>query len=99
MTISASELHVPEAVGLSVGEDAFSVELSDGRTLTVPLAWYPRLLHASSEERADWRLIGKGEGFHWPAIDEDISVEALIAGRPSTESDKSLRDWLSRRPG
>ncbi|MFN3624754.1 MAG: DUF2442 domain-containing protein [Hyphomicrobium sp.] len=99
MAISTSELHVPEAVGLSVTDDVLSVELSDGRTLTVPLAWYPRLLHATAAERAQWRLIGKGEGIHWPTIDEDISVEALIAGRPSAESDKSLRDWLSRRSG
>ncbi len=99
MAISTSELHVPEAVGLSITDDVLSVELSDGRTLTVPLAWYPRLLHATAAERAQWRLIGKGEGIHWPTIDEDISVEALIAGRPSAESDKSLRDWLSRRSG
>lgn len=99
MTISASEVRVPAAVGAAVTDDTLCVELSDGRTLTVPLAWFPRLLHATPTERADWRLIGDGEGIHWSAIDEDISVEALIAGRPSAESDKSLRDWLSRRPG
>ncbi len=99
MTISARDLHVPAATGLAVSDDALAVELSDGRTLTVPLAWYPRLLHATAAERAQWRLIGEGEGIHWPSIDEDISVEALIAGRPSAESDKSLRDWLSRRSG
>lgn len=99
MTISASEVPVPTAIGLAVTDDALRVDLSDGRTLTVPLAWFPRLLHATPAERNDWRLIGDGEGIHWPAVDEDISVEGLIAGRPSTESDKSLRDWLSRRSG
>ena len=99
MTILARELQVPSATGLAVSDDALAVELSDGRTLTVPLTWYPRLLHATVAERAEWRLIGAGEGIHWPSIDEDISVEALIAGRPSAESDKSLSEWLSRRTG
>lgn len=99
MTISANEVRVPAAIGLAVTDDALRVDLSDGRTLTVPLAWFPRLLHATSAERSDWRLIGEGEGIHWPAIDEDVSIESLIVGRPSTESDKSLRDWLSRRSG
>lgn len=98
MTISAGEARVPAAVGLAVTDDALRVDLSDGRTLTVPLAWYPRLLHATPEERGRWRLIGGGEGIHWPAVDEDISIEALIAGRPSAESASSLHDWLSRRP-
>ena len=97
MTFSAGESRVPAAVDLILTDDTLSVELSDGRTLTVPLAWFPRLLHASPEERLDWRLIGRGEGIHWTAIDEDISVESLIAGRPSAESAKSLGDWLSRR--
>ena len=99
MTISANDVRVPAAVGLAVTEDALRVDLRDGRTLTVPLAWFPRLLHATAAERSDWRLIGEGEGIHWPAVDEDISIEALIAGRPSTESASSLRDWLSRRTG
>jgi hypothetical protein len=88
---------MPSAVGLTLTDDTLSVDLSDGRTLSVPLAWYPRLLHATPNERLDWRLVGKGEGIHWPAVDEDISVEGLIAGRPSSESDQSLRRWLSQR--
>jgi hypothetical protein len=84
-------------VGLTLTEDTLSVELSDGRTLSVPLVWFPRLLHATPKERLDWRLVGNGEGIHWPAVDEDISVEGLIAGRPSGESAQSLKDWLSRR--
>jgi hypothetical protein len=98
MTISAGEIRMPSAVGLTLTDDTLNVELSDGRTLSVPLAWYPRLLHATPNERLDWRLVGKGEGIHWPAVDEDISVEGLIAGWPSSESAQSLRDWLSRRP-
>ena len=97
MTFSAGESRIPAAVGLSLTDDTLSVELSDGRTLTVPLAWFSRLLHESPKERLDWRLIGRGEGIHWSAIDEDISVESLIADRPSAESAKSLGDWLSRR--
>ena len=97
MTISAGEMRVPSAVGLTLTNDTLSVELSDGRTLSVPLAWFPRLLRATPKERLDWRLVGNGEGIHWPAVDEDISVEGLIAGKPSAEGAQSLKSWLSRR--
>ena len=97
MTISAVELDVPNAESVSVTEDSLSVDLSDGRTIAVPLAWFPRLLHATPEERKNWRLIGKGEGIHWEDIDEDISVEGLLAGRPSGESQESFRKWLNQR--
>ncbi len=97
MTISADEIRVPAAVGLTLTDDTLIVELSDGRTLSVPLAWFPRLLHATPQERQDWRLISKGEGIRWPSVDEDISVEGLIAGRPSVESAQSLRRWLNER--
>ncbi|MBI1297289.1 DUF2442 domain-containing protein [bacterium] len=81
-----------------ITDDALTVDLSDGRTLSVPLAWYPRLWHGTAEERNNWRLIGKGVGIHWPDLDEDISVEGLILGKPSNESQKSLQQWLSQRP-
>lgn len=68
---------------VSVTEDTLTVHLADGRTLSVPLAWYPRLLHGSSKERSRWRLIGKGEGIHWADLDEDIRVESLLFGHPS----------------
>ncbi len=97
MTISAVELDVPNAENVSVTEDSLSVDLSDGRTISVPLAWFPRLLHATPEERKNWRLIGKGQGIHWEDIDEDISVEGLLAGRPSGESQASFRKWLNQR--
>jgi hypothetical protein len=80
-----------------VTQDALSVDLSDGRTISAPLAWFPCLFHAPSAERRKWRLIGKGEGLHWEDIDEDISVEGLLAGKPSGESQESLRKWLSKR--
>lgn len=98
MTISAVEIEVPNAENVSVTEDSLSIDLSDGRTISVPLAWFPRLLHATPEERKDWRLIGKGQGIHWEDIDEDISVEGLLAGRPSGESQESFRKWLNQRP-
>ena len=77
-------------------EDSMTVNLDDGRALSVPLAWYPRLLHGKHEEREKYELIGEGEGIHWPALDEDISVEGLLAGRRSAESDTSLSRWLDK---
>jgi hypothetical protein len=73
------------------------VDLVDGRTVAVPVAWYPRLAHGSASERANWRLIGRGEGIHWPDLDEDISVDSLLAGRASGESQASLQRWLEGR--
>ncbi|MDO8750405.1 MAG: DUF2442 domain-containing protein [Dehalococcoidia bacterium] len=97
MTTSKVEIKVPDAIGVAVTDEALTVELSDGRTISVPLAWYPRLLHATPEERGNWRLIGKGQGIHWKALDEDISVEGLLAGRHSGESQASLKRWLAGR--
>jgi len=73
------------------------VDLADGRTVSVPIAWYPRLMHGTTEERSHWRLIGKGEGIHWPDLDEDLSVENILLGRPSGESQRSLKKWLEER--
>ena len=98
MGISAVEIEVPYAEGVTVTEDTLSVDLSDGRTISVPLTWFPRLLHARSGERNNWRLIGKGHGIHWEDIDEDISVEGLLAGKPSGESQESFKKWLDSRP-
>lgn len=66
-----------------VSDDAISVDLFDGRTITVPLAWYPRLLHATPEQRANWQIAGAGYGIHWPDIDEDISTQGLLQGAPA----------------
>jgi hypothetical protein len=97
MTSSAIDLRVPEVLAVRVSDDALTVDFNDGRTLSVPLAWYPRLLHATAEERAQWRLIGRGEGIHWPDLDEDISAEGLLLGRPSGESQRSFQRWLASR--
>jgi hypothetical protein len=97
MSISAIEVGVPMAESVTVTEDTLGVDLTDGRTISVPLAWFPRLLHATQEERNNWRLIGKGQGIHWEDIDEDISVEGLLAGRPSGESQTSFKKWLNER--
>jgi hypothetical protein len=70
----------PLAAGVAVSDTILRVTLQDGRELSVPLDWFPRLRNASGSERADWRLIGQGEGIHWPLIDEDISVRGLLAG-------------------
>ncbi len=86
-----------EAADVTVTEGTLRVELSDGRTISVPLAWYPRLVHAAQEERDAWELIGEGQGIRWAALDEDLSVEGLIAGRPSGESQRSLKHWLDAR--
>lgn len=97
MTTSRVDMEIPNAESVSVSEDAVSVELSDGRSVSVPLAWFPRLLHGTPAERDDWRLIGKGEGIHWEALDEDISIESLLAGRRSGESQESLKKWMKSR--
>ncbi len=100
MNTSVIELRVARAQNVQVTDDELIVALEDGRTIVVPLAWYPRLLHGTKDERANWRLIGAGEGIHWPDLDEDISVEHLLAGIPSGESQKSLQKWLvARRQG
>jgi hypothetical protein len=82
---------------VSLTEAALGVEMIDGRTITVPLTWYPRLAHGTPAERANWRLIGEGDGLHWPDLDEDISVEGLLAGRRSGETQASLRRWFESR--
>ena len=82
---------------IHVDDDALTVRLGDGRTVTAPLSWYPRLVRGTAAERNDWRLIGDGEGVQWPALDEDLSLESLIAGRPSTESAASLARWIAGR--
>lgn len=91
------EIEIPAVLELTVTGDSLTVELSDGRTLAVPLAWYPRLVHATEQERNAWRVIGGGSGIHWEDLDEDISIENLIAGHPSGESQKSLDRWLASR--
>jgi hypothetical protein len=97
MSSSAVESRIALATNVVVSEDTLSVELADGRTIAVPLAWYPRLSHATALERNSWRLIANGQGVHWPALDEDISVGNLLAGQPSAESQSSFKKWLAGR--
>jgi len=92
-----SNLAEARAQRVSVTEDTLTVELVDGRTVTVPVTWYPRLAHGTFGELGNWRLIGEGEGIHWPDLDEDISVEGLLAGRRSGETQASLRRWFESR--
>jgi len=88
---------VPVATRVEVSDVALTVDLADGRTVSVPLLWYPRLVHGSRQERDNWRFIGHGDGIHWPALDEDISIANLLAGKPSGESQRSLKRWLEDR--
>jgi hypothetical protein len=97
MSTSGAELRETLALSISVSDDALVAELADGRTITVPIAWFPRLAHGTPMERANWRLIARGEGIHWPELDEDISVESLLAGRRSGETQESFRRWLQQR--
>ena len=98
MSTSGTELKEALAQSVSVSQDALVVDLADGRTITVPVSWFPRLAHGTPAERANWRFIGSGEGIHWPTLDEDISVESLLAGRRSGETQESLGRWLQGRP-
>jgi len=91
-------MEVPAATTVTIAEDTITVELSDGRNISAPLAWYPRLLHGTTDERNRWRLIGGGQGIHWDDLDEDVSVESLLAGRRSGESQASYKRWLASRP-
>ncbi len=82
--MSASEPRAGERVqDVSINEDTLTVDLLDGRTISVPLAWFPRLLHATEEQRTNWQVAGGGFGIHWPDIDEDLSTEGLLRGAPA----------------
>lgn len=98
MSISGAELREAVAITVEASGDSLTVELADGRTITAPLPWFPRLAHGTAAERANWRFVGRGRGIHWPDLDEDISVESLLAGRKSGETQESLRRWLAGRP-
>jgi Protein of unknown function (DUF2442) len=99
MSTSTAEVRSASAPAVSVTNDTLTFELADGRSISAPVAWYPRLRHGTVEERSRWRLIGQGRGVHWPDLDEDISVENLLVGRPSAESQDSLIKWLGQRAG
>lgn len=96
-SLTVDTLEIPQAQQVLVTDDALVVDLSDGRTISVPLVWYPRLLHGSLDERSNWRLTGGKKGIHWPDLDEDISIKNIILGQPSGESQKSFQRWLKER--
>jgi hypothetical protein len=87
----------PRAVNANVSDDTLTVDLEDGRTISVPIGWFPRLAHGTPAERANLRIAGAGFGIHWPDLDEDIGVEGLLLGKKSTESPTSFARWLERR--
>lgn len=97
MSTSEIERRTNVAVAVHVDDARLIVDLSDGRSISAPLAWFPRLARGTKKERADWRLIGGGLGIHWPQLDEDISVDNLLAGSPSGEGQQSLQKWLDQR--
>lgn len=97
MNTLTTEIQVPKVQNVIVTDDTLTVAFTDGRTISIPLAWYPRILHGKPEERNNWRLIGGGEGIHWPDLDEDVSVENLLSGKPSGESQRSFKRWLVKR--
>jgi hypothetical protein len=88
---------VSRAQNVVIKEYSLTVELKDGRSISATLAWYPRLLHGTPEERNNWRPVGNGEGIHWPNLDEDISVENLLQDKSSGESQYSFEKWLKKR--
>jgi hypothetical protein len=96
MNTLVAELQV-KASNVSISEDMLTVDLVDGRSLSIPLIWYPRLWHGTAQERQNWEWISDGVGIHWPLLDEDISIEGLLLGRRSGESQRSLQRWLDKR--
>ena len=98
MSSSEVERQSPLATDVRLTDDSLCVELSDGRTISAPLVWYPRLSHATPRELKNWRMVGRGLGVHWPDLDEDVSVANLLAGKRSGESQKSFERWLAGRP-
>ncbi|MBU0512540.1 MAG: DUF2442 domain-containing protein [Chloroflexi bacterium] len=99
MSTLAIDIQLAKTKWAIVTDDTITVDLTDGRTVSVPIGWYLRLLYATLKERNNWRLIGRGEGIHWPDLDEDISAENLIPGRASGESQRSFKRWLEKKEG
>ena len=90
-------LSLPRITNVLVTDDTLAVDLEDGRTISVPLSWYPRLVYGTAEERAHFQISGAGYGIHWPDLDEDIGIEGLMLGKKSTESPASFERWLQQR--
>lgn len=97
MSITTDKRKEVLATNLRFTDESLIVDLADGRTVTVPLSWYPRLVHATNKERENWETVLNGEGFHWPDLDEDLSVDGFVKGRPSGESKRSFERWLKAK--
>lgn len=97
MDISIREVRIPEVLDVEVSDESLRVELSDSRTLLVPTGWYPRLVDATEHERSAWQIVDRGQGIHWHELDEYVSLEGLLHGRGSSESQSSLKKWLASR--
>jgi hypothetical protein len=97
MSFSAIDSESAVAANVRVDADSITIELKDGRVVSAPVGWYPRLSHGSDAERDNWRFIAGGRGIHWPDLDEDISIENILAGKPSGESQSSFKKWLEAR--
>jgi hypothetical protein len=95
--MTSAMVAAPRAVCVSVTEDTLAVDLEDGRTISVPIGWYPRLAYGTPAERTNYQIAGSGYGIHWPDLDEDIGVEGLLLGKMSAESPASFDKWLQRR--
>lgn len=97
MLSATPTLRLARVSHVTVTEDMLSVDLEDGRTVSVPIGWYPRLAHGTPAERANFQISGAGYGIHWPELDEDIGVEGLLLGKKSSESPASFGRWLQAR--
>ena len=89
---------IPKVMNVTITDDTLSVDLTDGRTIAVPLVWYPRLAYGTDKERSSFQIAGAGYGIHWPDLDEDIGIEGLLLGKQSLESEASFARWLAQRP-
>jgi hypothetical protein len=97
-TLSANPtLVIARITSISVTDDTLAADLEDGRTIAVPIGWFPRLAHATEAERSNFEISGAGYGIHWPELDEDVGVEGMLLGKRSTESPDSLQRWLKAR--
>ena len=97
-TFAEGQRTLPKVMAVTVTDDTLSVDLADGRTISVPVMWFPRLAYGTAAERANFQIAGAGYGIYWPDLDEDIGFEGLLLGKQSLESETSFSQWLARRP-
>ena len=97
MSTSAVDFEMPIAIDVSASDAELTVRLEDGRTISVPIHWYPRLAHGTLAERNHYEIDSFGEAIHWPDVDEDLSVKSIVAGWQSRETERSIRRWLEER--